>query len=94
MTTTFTEQLETMPETIFWDTAAFVALGNARDDLHHLAVNVSQELARINVYILTTDAVLTEVVNTFSKVNLRPIAWQIVEATETSVECLRNDLPV
>lgn len=74
-----------MFETVLWDTAAFVALGNARDDLHQAAVDVSQELAQTNAHVLTTDAVLTEVVNTFSKVHLRPIAWQIVEATEASV---------
>lgn len=59
-----------MPESIFWDTAAFVALGNARDDLHQTAVSISQELAQAKARVLTTDAVLTEVVNTFSKVCL------------------------
>ena len=47
-----------MPETVFWDTAAFVALGNARDDLHQMAVKVSQELAQAEAQVLTTDAVL------------------------------------
>ena len=54
-----------MPETVFWDTAAFVALGNARDDLHRAAIDVSQELAQAKVQVLTTDAVLIEVANTF-----------------------------
>ena len=73
-----------MPETVFWDTAAFVALGNARDDLHQLAVTVSQELAQAKAQVLTTDAVLIEVANTFSKVAWRPIAWQIIEAVQAS----------
>jgi len=59
-----------MPETIFWDTAAFVALGNRDDALHEIAVAVSQELARQRALVLTTDAVLTEVVNTFSNAPL------------------------
>lgn len=74
-----------MPETVFWDTVAFVALGNARDELHQAAVHISQELAQAKAQVLTTDAVLIEVVNTFSKVALRPIAWQIIEAVQGSV---------
>jgi predicted nucleic acid-binding protein len=74
-----------MPETVFWDTAAFVALGNARDDLHQMAVNVSQELAQAETQVLTTDAVLIEVANTFSKAAWRPTAWQIIEAVQASV---------
>lgn len=56
-----------MPETVFWDTAAFVARGNRDDELHTAAITVSQELARANARILTTDAVLTEVANAFSR---------------------------
>ncbi|HMR66138.1 MAG TPA: PIN domain-containing protein [Anaerolineae bacterium] len=74
-----------MPETVFWDTAAFVALGNAKDDLHQAAINVSQELAQATTQVLTTDAVLTEVANTFSKVVWRPTGWQIIEAIQASV---------
>jgi len=74
-----------MPETVFWDTAAFVALGNAGDDLHQMAVSVSQELAQAKIQVLTTDAVLIEVANTFSKVAWRPTAWQIIEAVQASV---------
>jgi hypothetical protein len=74
-----------MPEIVFWDTAAFVALGNARDDLHQAATKVSQELAQAQAHVLTTDAVLIEVANTFSKVALRPIAWQLIEAMQASV---------
>ena len=55
-----------MSETVFWDTAAIVALGNARDELHHRAIRVSEELAAANSHVLTTDAVLIEVANTFS----------------------------
>jgi predicted nucleic acid-binding protein len=74
-----------MPDTVFWDTAAFVALGNAKDDLHSTAVKVSQELAQTQARVLTTDAVLTEVANTFSKVAWRPTSWQIIEAVQASV---------
>lgn len=74
-----------MPEIVFWDTVAFIALGNARDDLHQAAVNVSQELAQAQAHVLTTDTVLIEVANTFSKVALRPIAWRLIEAMQESV---------
>lgn len=74
-----------MPETVFWDTAAFVALSNAKDDLHQQAVQVSTELARAKAKVLTTDAVLIEVANTFSKIAWRQTAWHIIEAVQASV---------
>lgn len=74
-----------MPETVFWDTAAFVALGNAKDNLHQTAVKMSRELGQAKAQVLTTDAVLTEVANTFSKIDWRPTAWQIIGAVQASV---------
>jgi predicted nucleic acid-binding protein len=73
-----------MAEIVFWDTAAFVALGNADDELHEAAIVVSRQLAGEKARILTTDAVLTEVVNTFSRVGFRPIARQIISAFQES----------
>ena len=35
-----------MPETVFWDTAAFIALGNADDELHTAAVTISSQFAK------------------------------------------------
>jgi predicted nucleic acid-binding protein len=74
-----------MPEIVFGDTAAFIALGNTRDDLHQTAIKVSQQLAQAQAHVLTTDAVLIEVTNAFSKVILRPIAWQLIEAVQALV---------
>lgn len=74
-----------MPETVFWDTAAFVALSNSSDALHQQAVRVSETLARTKALVLTTDAVLTEVANTFSKKTWRPTAWRILESVRVSV---------
>lgn len=75
-----------MPEVVFWDTAAFIALGNADDRLHTAAIAVSQKLALENAHILTTDAVLIEVVNTFSKVAWRTVAQRIIAAVRQSVD--------
>jgi predicted nucleic acid-binding protein len=74
-----------MPETVFWDTSAFVALGNADYDLHEQAVQVSDALAREKARILTTSAVLTKVPNTFSRSAWRPVAHQLVESVRQSV---------
>ena len=57
-----------MAEAVFWDTAAFVALGNRDDDLHTLAVAISAQLAQERKGVVTSDAVLVEVLNTFSQV--------------------------
>jgi len=75
-----------MPETVFWDTAAFVALGNRNDVLHQAAIAVNQALAREKALILTTDAVLTEVANTFSRAAWRPMVRQLIEAVRESAE--------
>jgi len=74
-----------MPETVYWDTSAFVAVGNADDNLHEQAVQVSEALARQKVRVLTTSAVLTEVANTFSKSAWRPIARQLLDSVRQSV---------
>ena len=74
-----------MPETVFWDTSAFVALGNADDSLHRQAVQVSDALGRQKAYILTTSAVLTEVANIFSKSAWRPVAHHLLESIRQSV---------
>lgn len=74
-----------MPEVIFWDTAAFVALANRDDMLHDAAILVSQRLARASARLVTTDAVLTEVANTFSRATLRSMARQVIDAYQSSV---------
>lgn len=74
-----------MPETVFWDTAAFVALGNADDSLHTQAVRVSNALGRQRAHILTTSAVLTEVANTFSRSAWRPVAHRLLDSIRQSV---------
>ncbi|MFZ1474230.1 MAG: PIN domain-containing protein [Anaerolineae bacterium] len=73
-----------MTERIFWDTAAFVALANQDDDLHRTAVEVSKQMARARAKIVTTDAVLTEVANMFSRPAWRPMAQRIIEALHHS----------
>jgi predicted nucleic acid-binding protein len=74
-----------MSDIVFWDTAAFVALGNARDNLHQAAITVSQQLATTKAHVLTTDAVLLEVANAFSRTDLRAIAQRLIEAMRESV---------
>ena len=75
-----------MPRFVFWDTAAFVALGNRRDGLHQLAIEVSTTLASESAIIVTTDAVLTETVNTFSQAQWRRLAALLIESFEQSLQ--------
>ena len=74
-----------MPETVFWDTAAFVALGNRDDILHAAAVSANQMLAQQKARLLTTDAVLTEVANSFSKSAWRPMVQRLIGSLQQSV---------
>ena len=73
-----------MAETVFWDTAAFVALGNARDEHHDEAMQIREALGKQKAHLLTTSAVLIEVANTFSKAPWRAVARQLIEATRQS----------
>lgn len=75
-----------MREVVFWDTSAFVALGNRDDSLHRSAVTISRDLARQQAHILTTDAVLIEVANSFSRVALRSLARHIIDALHESTQ--------
>jgi predicted nucleic acid-binding protein len=60
-------------------------LGNADDELHAAAVTVSSQLAQAGARVLTTDAILTEVANTFSKTAWRSVARRLIEAVKESV---------
>ena len=78
---------------IFVDTAALVALGNRQDDWHDQAVAVSRQLTLAGCRFVTTDAVLLEVGNTFSRSQLKPVALRLIEAALRSSRwhCLEVD---
>ena len=73
-----------MSRTVFWDTAAFLALANTRDALHTQAVIVSRSLASEKARLLTTDAVLTELANGLSKVDQRQLAQRTITMVQQS----------
>lgn len=66
------------------DTAALVALGNKQDDWHEQAVSVSRQLTLAGCRFVTTDAVLLEVGNTFSRVNHKSVALRLIETARRS----------
>lgn len=74
-----------MSEAVFWDSVAYIALGNRSDALHGAAINLSRQLAAARAPIVTTDAVLTEVLNAFSRIAWRPLAVRIIDAVGASV---------
>ena len=65
-----------MPEGVFVDTGFFLALVNRRDEYHSRAAEYSRRDFPI---LLTTEAVLTEVANSLSRVQWRPLAANLVE---------------
>lgn len=71
---------------VFWDTAAFLALLNTRDQLHQPAVVISQRLAIERRPMLTTSAVLVETANSLSKVSSRELAWRLMNSIQQSAE--------
>ncbi len=79
-----------LAEAVFWDTAAFLALGNQRDRLHETAVGISKRLEGERALVVTTDAVLIEVANTFREPRFRPTAPPL-GGTRSSLWSLSRD---
>jgi predicted nucleic acid-binding protein len=78
---------------VFVDTAALVALGNKQDDWHDQAVAVSRQLTLAGCRFVTTDAVLLEVGNTFSRAPFKAVALRLIETARRSPrwQCLPVD---
>ena len=70
-----------MAATVFVDTSYFVALLDPRDDAYHAAVELAKKLAARRAHLLTTDGVLMELANYFSRGPLRRHAIDLVAAT-------------
>ncbi|MBZ0316625.1 MAG: PIN domain-containing protein [Anaerolineae bacterium] len=65
-----------MAQPIFWDAWAFIALGDRKYRYHPDAEAIRQRLQQSSDYLITTEAVLTEVGNAFSKSPLRLLGLQ------------------
>lgn len=63
-------------ESIFFDTAGWVALSNKTDDFHESARRIYREIKSRQI---TTDDVLIETCNLFSRLPLRPLAARLME---------------
>jgi predicted nucleic acid-binding protein len=70
--------------TIFVDTAALIALGNRQDQWHVQAVAMSRQLTLAGSRFVTTDAVLLEVGNTFSRAAYKPVALRLIQTARES----------
>ncbi|AUB81563.1 type II toxin-antitoxin system VapC family toxin [Candidatus Thiodictyon syntrophicum] len=71
-------------KTIFVDTAALVALGNKDDQWHAQAIQVSRQLTLTGCRFVTTDAVLFEVGNTFSRAAYKGVALRLIQTARQS----------
>jgi predicted nucleic acid-binding protein len=78
---------------IFVDTAAFIALGNKQDNWHQQTVTISRQLTLAGYYFVTTEAVLLETCNAFSRACYKPLALKFVETARYSVrwQCISVD---
>lgn len=69
---------------VYVDTAALVALAHKRDAFHKKAVLVYKKLLNQNTRFITTNAVLLEVGNTFSRSSQRPFALALYRLVNKS----------
>lgn len=64
---------------VFVDTAAWIAVVNARDGLHEAAQDMMRDLRRQNALLLTTEFVLLEVANALSAPAFRVRASNLIK---------------
>jgi predicted nucleic acid-binding protein len=69
---------------VFVDTAALVAIGNKHDDWHVPALSVSRQLTRAGWRFVTTEAILLEVGNTFSRAAFKPVDRRLIDTARRS----------
>jgi predicted nucleic acid-binding protein len=65
--------------TVLVDTAAWIALVNTRDELHHHAERTMAELRRSNAALITTEFVLLEVANALCTSAWREKAIKLID---------------
>jgi predicted nucleic acid-binding protein len=85
-----------VPETVFLDTSALIALNSVRDLFHAQAISVRDQLDRDGAVLVTTDLVLSEFLAGFARPPLRARAIGVVEGLRASertdvVACTRMD---
>ncbi len=75
-----------MREKIFWDTWAFISLADKGNLHHQQAKTLSKALQSQHTMMVTTQAVLTEVGNAFSKRQIRHLAIRQIEGVRTMLK--------
>ena len=78
---------------IFVDTSALIALGNKKDSLHQQAIQIRNKLKTQNRKFITTNAVLLEFGNAFSRIAFKSVAISVIKAIKVSQkwECVAID---
>lgn len=81
---------------VFVDTSAFIAMGNKRDQSHRQAIELRNQFIKLKRAHITTSAVLMELGNAFSPIQLRSTAIRLIETIKQSrfwqVVPMNNDL--
>ncbi|MDM8564858.1 PIN domain-containing protein [Candidatus Halobeggiatoa sp. HSG11] len=69
---------------IFVDTSALIVIGNKNDDFHKQAVIIQKKLLQTNNRFLITNAIVLELLNSFSQSKYKPIAIQLIKLINDS----------
>jgi len=72
-----------MKKTLFLDTSYILALLNTKDELHLAAKNLAEQVL---TPLITTEAVLTEIGNSLSKLQWRSLAVETIEDLRKDTE--------
>lgn len=73
-----------MKQTVFADTAAWLALINKSDTLHKKAKKVRDDLLNHNSQFVVTDYVVVEIANSLSRIPFRESAINLINSMTTS----------
>jgi len=73
-------------KSVFVDTSALIAIENRRDNFHSQAIEIRKKLKESQISYVTTSAILLEFGNSFSQLNLKPTATQMIGAIKRSTK--------
>lgn len=71
-----------MKAEVFLDTAYAIALASRNDQLHHVALNLADELQLAKTRLITTRAIMMEIGNALSKQRFRSTAVRLLQSLD------------
>ena len=82
-----------MKKTYFIDTSYFIALASKLDQYHDKAVKLAKQILSKNIKLITSEFILLEVGNSFSKMHLKQKGINIIKSVydDENIELIKSE---